>query len=622
MARIHDMVNRLPGAAYHYPIPFVALGGLIIGGVATWILGVPKIGNDLWKVSLVVGGVPIVLKTIRDMFHGRFAADVIAMCAILAAILFDEAFAGTVIVLMQSGGEALEAYGLGRASSALSALASRAPRLATRKHDGATEVISVEAVRVGDTLLVKKGDLVPVDGKVNAGTAEVDESALTGEPLTRTKELGDGLLSGSVNTGAAFEMVATKVSGESQYAKVVELVRNAQGKKPRIQRLADSYAVWFTPLTLAVAVFGVLLTSDPKTLLSVLVVATPCPLILATPIAVISGVNRAASDGIIVKSGAALEQLADTKVVVFDKTGTLTYGVPSVEQIIPLGPLDQDELLLLSASLEQLSSHPMAASLAALGRERFGPLPAPSEYREEPSRGIIGRVNSRQVAVGLRAFIESRTGARFPDDHEIRSSQPVVKGKLISYISVDGAPGGLIVFTDQVRPEVPAMVERLRTLGVREIAMLTGDNQENAELVSHQAGISSFHANLLPEGKVAEIERLKSVYGTTLMVGDGINDAPALATATVGMAMGAKGTAISAEAADIVLLVDDVGRVPEAVETGRKMDRVARQGIYFGLGTSILLMGIATFGFIEPAIGAIAQEVIDFAVIFNALRVR
>lgn len=622
MATLSTYLTRAPRAAYRYPIPAIALVGLVCGAAATWLSASPAVGSEIWTLALVVGGVPIVLKTVQGMYHGRFAADVIAMLAILAAIFFDEAFAGTVIVLMQSGGEALEEYGMGRASSALSALAARAPRLATRKNDGATEVVAVEQVRVDDHLIVRKGDLVPVDGKVFSPTAEVDESALTGEPLPRVKEQGADLLSGSVNTGPAFEMVATRLSGESQYSKVVELVRSAQGKKPRIQRLADRYAVWFTPLTLVVAVLGVLYTSDPKTFLSVLVVATPCPLILAVPIAVISGVNKAAADGIIVKSGAALEQVAGTRVVVFDKTGTLTYGVPSVERMIPLDSWSEGDLLLMAASLEQLSSHPMAASLAAFGRDRFGQLPAPEGFSEVPSRGVMGVVNSHRVAVGLRAFCEEKTKAVFPNDREIRAAQPVVKGKLVSYIAVDGKPGGLIVFTDQVRPEVPAMMERLRELGIHEVAMLTGDNVDNAELISHQAGITSYHANLLPEDKVKEIERLKSNFGTTLMVGDGINDAPALAAATVGMAMGAKGTAISAEAADIVLLVDDVGRVPEAVETGRKMDRIARQGIYFGLGASIILMGVAVFGFVEPAMGAILQEVIDFSVIFNALRVR
>ncbi len=605
-----------------YPIPFVAVGGLVAGSAATWLLGNPGLGQDVWLLTLVVGGLPIVARTGLGLLRGRFASDVIAMMAIVAAIIFDEGFAGTVIVLMQSGGEALEDYGFGRASSALHALMARAPRSATLNEGGSTRTVPVEEVRPGDILLVKTGELVPVDGTVLSEAAEIDESALTGEPLPRQKGKGDGVMSGSVNVGGALEMVGTKVSGESQYSKMVKLVEEAQKEKPRIQRLADRYAVWFTPLTVVVAVVGVLVTGDPRTLLSVLVVATPCPLILATPIAVISGVNRAASDGIIVKSGAALEEVSKAKVIVFDKTGTLTYGVPAVENVVPLGRWTEEQVLLKASAVEQLSSHPIAASLAALGRDRFGSLPVPSGFKETPSRGVEGDVNGDHVLVGLRRYCEDRMKTPFPSDRELKLDSLSAHGRLMTFVAVDGLPAGLVVFTDQVRPGVPFMVGKLRDLGVKEVIMLTGDNVENAQVVARQTGVTSYEANLLPEKKVEQIRRLRTQQGTTVMVGDGINDAPALAAASVGIAMGAKGTGISAEAADMVLLVDDVTRVPEAIVTGKRMDTIARQGINFGLGASLVLMGIATFGFIEPAVGAILQEVIDISVILNALRVR
>jgi heavy metal translocating P-type ATPase len=611
-----------PGAIRRYPIPAIALLGLVMGSVVTWLLGQEQAGSTIWLVTLLTGGVPIVLTTARGLIHGRFAADLVAMLAILAAIVFDEGFAGTVIVLMQSGGQALEDYGMSRASSALDALSARAPRQATRNQDGSSTVIPVEEVEPGDLLIVKKGELVPVDGVIVSEDGELDESAITGEPLPRPKARGEELLSGSVNVGNALEMRATRISSESQYSMIVQLVRHAQERKPRIQRLADRYAVWFTPLAVAVSVVGVLVTSDPRTLLSVLVVATPCPLILATPIAVISGVNRAAADGVIVKSGAALEQVSKAKVVVIDKTGTLTYGAPSVERLVPLGSWSEDDLLLRAAALEQLSTHPIASSLAALGRQRFGTLPVPAAFKEVPSRGVEGSVASSNVSVGLRRFCEEKTSFPFPSDSELRVEELSLRGKMVAFVAIDGLPAGLIVFTDQVRPGVPYMVGRLREEGVEEIVMLTGDNKENAEVIARQTGISSFSADLLPEDKVEEIHRLSARYGTTVMVGDGINDAPALSSATVGIAMGARGTAISAEAADMVLLVDDVTRVPEVFATGRKMDRVARQGINFGLGASFILMGVATFGVIEPALGAVFQEVIDFSVILNALRVR
>jgi heavy metal translocating P-type ATPase len=609
-------------AVARYPIPFFAFAGLVLGSLATWVAVDSQLGSTIWLLTLIIGGLPIVFFTIVGMYRGRFAADVVAMLAIVAAILFNEGFAGTVIVLMQSGGEALENYGLGRASSALDALAGRAPRLATRKEDGSGTVVPVEAVVPGDMLVVKKGELIPVDGVLDSVSAQIDESAVTGEPLPRDRSKGDELMSGSVNVGSAVEMKATRVSSESQYSKIVELVRHAQDRKPRIQRLADRYAVWFTPLTVTVAILGVVITSDPRTLLSVLVVATPCPLILATPIAVISGVNRAAAGGVIVKSGAALEEVADTSVVVFDKTGTLTYGVPSVEKFVPSGKWSGDDLLFYAAAVEQLSSHPIASSLASTGRERFGTLPVPTNFEEVPSRGVEGTVASHRVAVGLRKFCEERTGVPFPEDDGQSRNELALKGKLVTFVAIDGQPAGTVVFTDLIRPGVPYMVGRLHDQGVKEVVMLTGDNKQNAEAIARQTGITTYEADLLPSEKVKEVQRLISQYGTTVMVGDGINDAPALASASVGIAMGAKGTAISAEAADMVLLVDDITRVPEVLATGRKMDRVARQGINFGLGASLMLMAVATFGVIEPAVGAMLQEVIDVSVILNALRVR
>lgn len=615
-------VSRAFHFAERYPLPVVALVGLVIGGAATFFLANPVLGGQVWFLTLVIGGAPVVFKTARGIARGRFAADIVAMLAIVSAILLDEAFAGVVIVLMQTGGEALEDYGLGQASSALDALIARAPRTATRSDGAATSVVPVDEVGVGDLLLVKKGDLIPVDGSVVSDGAEVDESALTGEPLPRPKARGDLLMSGSVNVGGAIEMRATSIARESQYAKIVRLVREAQQEKPRIQRLADKYAVWFTPLTLAVAVLGVALTADVYTFLAVLVVATPCPLILATPIAVISGVNRASKEGIIVKSEAALEQVGDTKVVVFDKTGTVTYGVPSVERVVALSGWSEDEVLLMAATVEQLSSHPIAASLAERGRERFGRLQLPLSFSEVPSRGIEGDIGGSHVVVGLKRFCEEKIGRPFQVDQGLLIGEFAVHGKLTTFVAINGRPAGVVIFTDQVRPGVPYMVGRLRELGVREVVMLTGDNKENAEVVARESGLLSYEANLLPSEKVQQVARLKSQYGVTVMVGDGINDAPALAAATVGIAMGARGTGISAEAADMVLLVDDVTRVSEAVATGQRMTMVARQGINFGLGASFVLMAVASLGFIEPAIGAILQEFVDVLVILNALRVR
>ncbi|MEP7288728.1 MAG: heavy metal translocating P-type ATPase [Chloroflexota bacterium] len=596
------------------PIPPLALLGLILGGIARLILNRPDIADVFWLVTLVLGGAPVVITTIRGMLHGKFASDVVAMLAIITAVITHEYFAGVIIVLMQTGGEALENYSLRRASSSLEQLLARAPRTAHRKEDDQIVELEVTLVHVGDVLVVRPGDLIPVDGTLLSTEAEVDESALTGEPVAATKKVDDTLLSGSVNTGDAFEMQATKLSSDSKYAQIVQLVRQAQEEKPPLQRLADRYAVWFTPITLVMCAVGWFITGKPETILAVLVVATPCPLILAVPVAVISGINRAAQFGIIVKGGTAIEQIGRAQAMVFDKTGTLTFGKPVVDKVIPFNGLAPADILRAAGSVEQLSSHLLAQTLAQAAQQSDH-LVMPTNFHEIPGYGVEADLDGRHILVGSARFLEEKGGGKIPTvadhDHE-----------LAAYVAFDSQPAGMITFTDQLRPGVAEMVKRLRTLGVQRTIMLTGDRKEHANAIGKQAGLDLIEAELLPEGKVEALKKFKAHYNPIVMVGDGINDAPALATATVGVAMGAHGTGISAEAADIVLLVDDVTRVADAVEIGQRMLRIAKQSIYVGLGLSFGFMVLAAFGLITPVIGALLQEVIDVAVILNALRAR
>ena len=608
--------SRLWTFARQNPVLLCALIGLLTGAVLRFGFGQPGIANLIWLGTLVLGGAPVVYRTALGMLHGNFATDVVAMLAIVVAVVMGQSFAGLVIVIMQSGGEALEAYSLRRASSSLEQLLARAPRSAHRVTAQGLEEISAEQVQIGDRLVVRSGDLIPVDGDLLSDGAQIDEAALTGEATTAPKVQGAALLSGSVNAGDAFEMRAGALSADSKYARIVSLVQQAQGDKPPLQRLADRYAVWFTPVTLLTAGLGWLITGRADTVLSVLVVATPCPLILAVPVAVISGINRAASLGIIVKGGAAIEQIGRVQAMVFDKTGTLTFGSPSVEQVLPVGGHSGPDLLHLAGSAERLSSHPLAQALAgAAVQAAAGPLPVPQGMREVAGGGVQAEVEGRQVAVGAPHFIASVTGQPVPVD----ALQP---GHLASYVSVDGHYAGAITFSDQLRPGVPALMARLKTLGVKRTVMLTGDRAEHSSGVAREARLDDFEAGLLPEGKVEAVRALKAQFGSVVMVGDGINDAPALATATVGVAMGAHGTGISAEAADIVLLVDDVTRVADAVEVGQRMLRIARQSIFVGLGLSFAMMGFAAFGLIPPVVGALAQEAVDVVVILNALRAR
>ncbi len=607
-----------------YPIPFLAISGLVLGGIFQLIFLQPGNARLVWYGTLILGGAPIVYSTFRDMLRKHFASDVVAMLAIVAAVAMDQSFAGVIVVLMQSGGEAIEDYGLRRATSSLDALLARAPTLARRKKkDGSIETIRVSEVGVGDILVVRPGDLVPADGVIISGESEVDDSALTGEPLPMTKRRGDRLLSGSVNINGGIEMKAEKTSGESQYAKIVELVRKAQEEKPPIQRLADHYAVYFTPITLAVSAIGFLITLNPVTVLSVLVVATPCPLILATPIAVISGVNRAAHRGIIVKGGAAIEQIGRAKAVAFDKTGTITFGTPKVEKIVPIDHFEPNEILFRAGCVGQLSSHVAAQSVASKALEEFQTLELPLNFKETPGAGVEGDVRGEHIVIGSERFLESLLGKEAMEK-SIKKTVDGIKdqGKLLTLVSVDSKPAGIIVLTDQIRAGAPAMIQRLHELGVEETVMLTGDNMENAKAISRKAGILHVEANLLPGQKVDAIRKLKERYEPLAMVGDGINDAPALATATVGIAMGAHGSGISAEAADVVLTVDDITAVSDAVLIGQRMLKIAKQGIFIGLGFSFGLMAIAAFGYIPPALGAMLQEIIDASVILNALRAR
>ena len=603
-----------------YPIPIITLCGLIIGG-ALHVLYNSQIGQLAWFITLLVGGGPVVYQTFREILHKHFASDIVAMMAIIASIILNDAFPGVIIVLMQSGGKALEDYAYRRASSSLDALLSRAPRIAHRKMNHVLEEIPVSNIQINDILMIRPGDLIPVDGEITNSKAQIDESSLTGEPLPRTKKNGESVFSGTVNVGEAFEIKATKKSDESQYSKIVKLVKKAQEEKAPIQRLADKYAVWFTPITLGISAIGWMLTNNFETILSVLVVATPCSLIFATPVAIISGINKAAKLGIIVKSGSAIEQVGRSEVVVFDKTGTITFGTPDVERIVSFDGITSDEILLKAASVEQLSSHPIACMISRKGKERFGNLPIPTNFHEITGAGVEGDVEGVHVLIGAPSIFENLSEEIFK--HSINVNDQIKpEGRMVAFVALNNKLSGAIIFGDKIRPDVETMMKNLKKYGIKQTVLLTGDSFVNAKNIAKQAGISSFTAELVPEQKVMEIKKLRQSFDTVIMVGDGINDAPALAASTVGIAMGARGTAISAEAADVVLLVDNVSKVANTIEIGKRTISVAKQSIYVGLGSSFVLMGIATLGHLPPAIGALLQEALDISVILNALRAR
>ncbi|HSR15039.1 MAG TPA: heavy metal translocating P-type ATPase, partial [Gemmatimonadales bacterium] len=602
-----------PAAVLH---PAAAFAFLLAGLVLRFSAGLPDEAHLLWTVGLYATGLPLVFRTVRGIFRGRFAADLVAALAIVGAVLLAQPLAGLVVTLMQTGGEALEHFAERRATRAVRELEAQAPRIAHRLEGDQVSDIEAEAVRVGDLLLVRPGEMVPCDAVVTEGSAAVDISRVTGEPVPLHGQPGVALPSGSLVLDGPLTVRAHALASESLYARVVELVRTAQASKAPLQRLADRVAVWFTPLTLAVCGAAWGFSGDPVRVLAVLVVATPCPLILATPVAIIGGINRAARRQIIVRHGGALEALAAADSVVFDKTGTLTLGQPEVEAIEPVEPWTTTDLLRLAAGVEQGAGHPLARSLVRAAGEAGVALPRALSVQESPGRGVTGLVDGHHVTVGALSLVRERApGAAGELDH-LRHG----RSGLHAYVAVDGAAGGVFTFADHPRPGLAEVFAELRRLRIGRMVLLSGDHADTARAVAAAVGLSEAAGDLLPGEKVAYVQRMRREGRRVIMVGDGINDAPALSAATVGVALAEHGGGIAAEAADVVLLENDVARVSQAVRIGQDTMRIARQSLGAGLGLSFAAMVVAAFGYIPPTAGAVLQEGIDLAVILNALR--
>lgn len=591
--------------------------GLGAGGVA-WLAGQDTAADAAFALTALIALVPLAWSTARAAIRRSAGVDVIALLAIVGALALGEYLAGAVIGLMLATGRALEEYAGNRAERELSSLLKRAPRSAYRLRDGTLETIPVEAVVRGDVLAIKEGDILPVDGVVTRGPAVLDESALTGESRLVERDRGDRLRSGAANAGSAFEMQATGTADESTYAGIIRMVREAQQSKAPLVRLADRYAAIFVPVTLVTAGFAWAISGDPVRALSVLVVATPCPLLLAAPVAIVSGVSRAARRGIVVKGGAAIETLGRAEALFLDKTGTITLGAPSVRRTLLAGDsLDEAELLRLAASLDQLSSHVLASSLVRGARERGLALSLPSNVVERAGAGIAGDVDGRAVRLGSFAWVAEGWAA---DADVARFQRRVMRheGSVI-FAAVDGSMAGAFLFDDPIRPEAPRVLRLVKRKGIGETVMLTGDHAAIAEAVGGAIGVDRVMSELAPEEKVAAV-RASQLERVTVMVGDGINDAPALAAADIGVAMGARGATSSSEAADVVLVVDRLDRLLEALEVARRARRIAIQSMVAGMVLSFAAMGLATVGLLPPVFGALLQEGIDAAAILNALR--
>ena len=579
--------------------------------------GRPGLADLCWTLATAPVVAGLAVSIVRDFLAGRFGVDAIALVSMSAALALGQPLAGAVVALMYSGGNVLEDIAIARAAHDLRSLVDRAPRVAHRRVNDGIEDVPIGGVAVDDLLLVRAGEVVPVDGVVTSTEATIDESALTGEPIPVVKARGAATFSGSLNTGETFEMTASSVAGESTYAGIVRLVTAAQTAKAPFVRLADRYALVFLPVTLALAFVAWLISGDLIRSLAVLVAATPCPLILAAPVAFIAGVAQSARRGILVKGGGPLEALARAHTVLFDKTGTLTVGGARLLSVEVAPGETADEVLMLGASLEQASHHVLAGAIVQAAAERGLALKLPEQVRESMGSGLHGVVEGRHVSAGSRDMILARQNAPEWALRAVRRAS--WRSALIVFVAVEEKPIGALLLADELRSDTPRAIRMLREAGVARIVMVTGDRAAAAQAIGAALDLDAVLADRVPSDKVDAVRSEQRLH-PTIMVGDGINDAPALASADVGIALGARGASASSEAADVVILADRLDRVGDAITIAQRARRIAVESIVAGMSLSALAMLAATVGWLAPVPAAIAQEVIDVVVILNALR--
>ncbi|MBI5340991.1 MAG: cadmium-translocating P-type ATPase [Mycolicibacterium rufum] len=591
----------------------ITVGALAAGGIA-WAAGHQRLADGCWIAGTLVALVPALWWVIATLRHGRAGVDVIAVLSLVGTLVVGEYLAGALIAVMLAGGRALEAAAQRRASHDLQALLAHAPRSARRRTGETVATVSLDDVAVDDLLVVRPGEVVPVDGRVSGTVAVLDESVLTGEPLHVEHPAGDMIRSGAVNAGGAFDLRATATAADSTYAGIVRLAREAGAESAPIIRLADSIAAWFLPVTLLTAGAAWWFSGSAARAVAVLVVATPCPLLLAAPVAIVSGLSRASRRGVVIRSGGALESLGHATTLVLDKTGTLTQGRPTVLETLTAPGHRAADVLALAASVDQMSAHVLAEAIVAEALAQGLEPALPTNVTEEPGRGATATVDDRRVYVGkLDADGLSAPWARSA------SNRARLDSAAIAWVCVDGEPVGAVLLRDPLRRDAPRTIRRLRSAGLNRLVMLTGDRPDPAREVGAVLGLDAVYAQQSPADKVSAV-RTERESATTIMVGDGVNDAPALAAATVGVAMGARGATASSEAADIVLTTNRLDRLADAMDIARWSRRIAVQSATVGMALSGLAMAAAAVGWLPPAWGALLQEGIDVAVILNALR--
>jgi len=595
---------------------WIALAGLA-AGTLLWLAGQAEWSRRVWAAGTLPVIAGLAVSMMRSLLAGRMGVDAVAFVSMSAALLLGQPLAGAVVAVMYAGGNVLEDFAVARAERDLKSLVDRAPRVAHRRTDDEIEDVPIDAVAIGDTILVRAGEVVPVDGIILGSSATLDEAALTGEPIPVTRRNGDAVHSGTINAGETFELQASASAGESTYAGIVRMVTAAQSAKAPFIRIADRYALILLPATLVLAGAAWVWSGDPIRGLAVLVTSTPCPLILAAPVAFIAGISRAARLGILIKGGGALEALAKTHTVLFDKTGTLTVGGARLVAVETAPGQNADQVLRLAASLEQASHHVVAAAIVSAAVTRGLTLAPPAQVRESMGAGLEGLISGQLVKAGSQSFV---CGAGHLEAWAVRALRRASwRSALSVFVSIDDRVIGALLLADELRRETPRAVQSLRVAGIRRIVMVTGDRAEAAETIGAALDLDAVLADREPADKLEAVVYEQRLH-PTLMVGDGINDAPALAAAHVGIAMGARGASASSEAADVIILVDRLDRVSDAVVIARRTRGIAVESIIAGMALSGLAMLAAAAGWLTPVAGALTQEAIDVAVILNALR--
>ena len=592
-----------------------SLAGLSIGA-GSQVAGLASLSSSAFAATTVLGVLPAAWFVMDAARHHRVGADVLALAALLGALAVGEVFAGAIITVMLASGRALETRASKRAQRDLSALVGRTPREAHRLTDGVLVKVPIESIIPGDLLLVKPGEVLAVDGRVEQTGAVLDESALTGESRPVERNIGDSVRSGVVNAGGPFEMRATTAAGDSTYAGIVRLVQQAEASSAPFVRLADRYSAAFLAIAALTAGLAWAISGDPVRAVAVLVVATPCPLILAAPVAIVAGLSRAARFGVVIKGGAALERLADGEVLLFDKTGTLTAGQPIVVGIHTPDATVGRDALRLAACLDQVSPHVLATAIVKAARQQNVALPLPTGVTETAGQGIRGTVEGHDVWVGTLGWLGDGLDQRFARAQRRRADR---ESRLTIFVRVDETIAAVLVLEDPIRPDAARAIRSLRSDGFKRLVMVTGDRDDVARSVAAVVGVDEVLSERSPTGKV-EAVRFERRHGSTIMVGDGLNDAAAMATADVGVAMCARGASAASEAADVVILVDRIDRLGDALRTARRSKRIASQSVIAGMTLSVGAMGVAAVGLLPPTGGALFQELIDVAVIMNALR--